>query len=520
MWKINKKIEFLTTFGIMIFLVFSLFTIPVSSGEDIAEFEAPIEPISPEDGAYDVITSPELTVEVQHPENKTMNVIFWNATEDADYQIGNKTGVESGERVNLTWEGLDYGTTYEWYVEIEEIDEGETRTSDIWSFTTEHIPNKVREPLSPEDGATGITLNPDLEVNVSHPEGEDMWVIFYGGEKEEDKSYLGERKVPDGGTATITWKDLNYETTYEWYVILEEDVEEDPDFTTSETWTFTTETEKEIFELTINIDGEGTVEVDEEEVQDGWREAYEEGTEVAIEAIPFEGWRFEEWTGDYTGTEETIVIEMDDDKYLTAHFEEEVVVEEYELTINIDGEGTVEVDEEEVQDGWREIFEEGTDVTLKAISAEGWRFEEWTGTEETSEEITITMDQNKSITAHFEEVVVVDTYELTVKIEGEGTVNIDPDRDEYEEGTEVALTAEPNEGWKFVEWTGDYEGTEKEIIITMEDDKEITAHFDHSPSIRDRIEQEIREIPGFTSALLFFAAIFAVLIHNKKTNKK
>ncbi|MFP4142374.1 MAG: S8 family serine peptidase [Thermoplasmata archaeon] len=69
------------------------------------------------------------------------------------------------------------------------------------------------------------------------------------------------------------------------------------------------------------------------------------------------------------------------------------------------------------------------------------------------------------------------SYGLTVDQEGEGTVNIDPEQDEYQEGTEVTLTAEPAEGWEFVEWTGTDE-TGEEITIMMDENKTITANFE------------------------------------------
>ncbi len=74
-------------------------------------------------------------------------------------------------------------------------------------------------------------------------------------------------------------------------------------------------------------------------------------------------------------------------------------------------------------------------------------------------------------------VTEIDPYELTINVEGEGTVEGDPEQEEYEEGTDVDLTAEPDDGWRFVEWTGDHEGTDQNITIVMDEHKEITAHF-------------------------------------------
>ncbi|MFO7792966.1 MAG: hypothetical protein R6W73_08330 [Candidatus Saliniplasma sp.] len=71
-----------------------------------------------------------------------------------------------------------------------------------------------------------------------------------------------------------------------------------------------------------------------------------------------------------------------------------------------------------------------------------------------------------------------DLFELTINTDGEGTVYVDPDQNEYEEGTDVALTANPDDGWEFNEWTGDASGTDNPTTITMDKNKIITASFD------------------------------------------
>ncbi|MFW5898581.1 MAG: InlB B-repeat-containing protein, partial [Candidatus Saliniplasma sp.] len=113
---------------------------------------------------------------------------------------------------------------------------------------------------------------------------------------------------------------------------------------------------------------------------------------------------------------------------------------------------------------------------------EGYRFVEWTGDNGTIDDTevadtTITMEGNHTLTAEFEE---IPTYTLTVAIEGEGDVELDPDQEEYEEGTEVELTANPQSSWFFSKWSGDVlEGEEENevITITMDEDKNLTVHF-------------------------------------------
>lgn len=77
--------------------------------------------------------------------------------------------------------------------------------------------------------------------------------------------------------------------------------------------------EKRQYPLTIEIDGEGTV---EEVVISAKSTNYQHGSTVQITAIPDDGWYFSGWSGDFTGLENPILIEMDSDKQITAEFEE------------------------------------------------------------------------------------------------------------------------------------------------------------------------------------------------------
>ncbi len=150
-----------------------------------------------------------------------------------------------------------------------------------------------------------------------------------------------------------------------------------------------------------------------------------------------------------------------------------VMVEEdnYTLNVTIEGKGTVNIDPE------RKEYEPGTEVNLTASPDEHWYFEGFVGDYlDTEENITIIMDGDKDITAVFKEHI----YNLNITINGEGIVEIDPEREGYEPCTEVNLTAIADEDWYLFEWVGNYESFDEEITITMDKDKEITAQFKES----------------------------------------
>jgi len=129
-------------------------------------------------------------------------------------------------------------------------------------------------------------------------------------------------------------------------------------------------------------------------------------------------------------------------------------------------------------------YDEGTVVNLVAEVEEGYRFVNWTGNVGTIGNVeatttTITMNDNYTITANFAvepqySLIITSTEGGEVTEPGEGVFN-------YDEGTVVDLVAEAEEGYHFVNWTGDM-GTIADIddattTITMNGGYSITANF-------------------------------------------
>ncbi|GEM_PF-2753740 len=222
-------------------------------------------------------------------------------------------------------------------------------------------------------------------------------------------------------------------------------------------------------QLTIDSTDGGDVIQPGEDVYDYYLE-----TTVELEAKSYKNYHFVGWRGDNETIEDPesrlTAIKMEDHHAVTAVF----ALETRELNITIEGMGSTEPEE-----GLHE-YEHGEEVSVEAIPESGWRFVRWQGDhperEERERTIDIIMDDDKNLVALFEE-TEEGMFTLTVSIEGNGDVDIDPEREVYEEGSKVTLTAVPDEGWKFNRWLGDIEGDEDFINATVDTDMEITAQF-------------------------------------------
>ncbi|MEF8874898.1 MAG: GLUG motif-containing protein [Candidatus Thermoplasmatota archaeon] len=151
---------------------------------------------------------------------------------------------------------------------------------------------------------------------------------------------------------------------------------------------------------------------------------------------------------------------------------------EHTLTVNSTSDGTVTDPGEGTF-----TYDHGTTVNLKAEPNANYHFVEWTGdtvdiSDPYSANTTIDMNNNYSITANF----ALDQHDLTVDSTSDGTVT-DPGEGTftYGHGTVVNLEAVSDEGYHFVEWTGDNgtigDVTANQTTIEMLGNYTITAEF-------------------------------------------
>ncbi len=229
--------------------------------------------------------------------------------------------------------------------------------------------------------------------------------------------------------------------------------------------------------------GNGEIHVDGKLIEHlPWTEVFLEDDEVTLEAFPDVNWEFDKWEIEGTTNEDRdIRITMNQDKDVTAHFTPKT----YPLVTDTLGEGSVQVEP------YKEEYEHGEKVNLTAVPDEGYDFVGWSGDyDSTSDRVTLIIDDHKELIAHFE----IKTYTLNVSADGEGSVEIDPDKDEYEHGEKVELTAVPDEGYGLYRWSGYYEGEEEHITLVMDNYKDISAHFLEESNFEVEIRSHSDEI--------------------------
>ena len=182
------------------------------------------------------------------------------------------------------------------------------------------------------------------------------------------------------------------------------------------------------------------------------------GAQVSITATPSSGYQFINWSNGSTANPLTIILNSD--VSITANFE--IIINSYTLSVTSQEGGSVSSDGGE--------YNEGTEVTLTATPGEGYRFIGWSNGN-TEESITITLSQDTTLEAFFE---LIPVYTVIVTYTEGGSISTEGG--EYQEGTEITLTATPQEGYRFTGWSDGV--TQSQRSFSIDSDLNIEALFE------------------------------------------
>jgi len=238
------------------------------------------------------------------------------------------------------------------------------------------------------------------------------------------------------------------------------------------------------FDLTITIDPQGTGQVTKN--PDKAKYANGESVTLIAEAQPF--YQFDHWSGDLAGNLSPAVIVMNSSKQVTAHFIQTAEVVTKPSIVEGPSSGIM---------GKNLSFSTGGSTSNLGNEVEyqfDWgddSFSNWDGT--THQHIYFAAGEmqvksrarskvNISVISEWSEakIVVINGHKITITVmPGEaGKVLANPALENFADSSFVQLTAQPDSGYRFIQWSGDVDGSENPTSLLMISDKNVTANFE------------------------------------------
>ncbi|MEO0468812.1 MAG: InlB B-repeat-containing protein [Bacteroidota bacterium] len=228
--------------------------------------------------------------------------------------------------------------------------------------------------------------------------------------------------------------------------------------------------------------------------------SYPAGSAVTLTATPATGYQFSGWSGNASGSNNPLTVTMNSNQNITANFSQQGGGGNCGQNLS----GTLKVEHCEPQNG--AVIPQGSPIVITPdFSADivkvtawydGWNFignaqsapfeitwngaaagqhtlrirgENASGTKTAKRDITITVGGSGP-----------QTYTLNAS-GSNGSVGKSPNQSTYTAGSSVTLTANPNAGYEFSNWSGDASGNSNPLTITMNSNKNITANFSLIP---------------------------------------
>lgn len=176
--------------------------------------------LNPNEGEEVVPVDPNLTAELYHPQDESMNVDFVRGDNS---NIGSDSGGSLGS-VNSVWNSRDSGTTYNWSLVIEDSS-GQTlnvsRWIDEWSFKTIYAPDQPANPV-PSEGEIGVNIDSNITAFTSQSDGKNVFSDLYLTNNTSDSRSEFDLEASDSvsGSGDVEFDPVQLEnaTDYNWYI--------------------------------------------------------------------------------------------------------------------------------------------------------------------------------------------------------------------------------------------------------------------------------------------------------------
>jgi uncharacterized repeat protein (TIGR02543 family) len=227
--------------------------------------------------------------------------------------------------------------------------------------------------------------------------------------------------------------------------------------------------------LTVSISGQGNVTPN---LNGQWLEI---GRSYTITALPAAGFAFTNWTGDIAGTTAQLTFVMQSNLTLTANF---VDAGRPTIVVTSPAANTILTNSSVTLQG---TTSDNTGVREVLYSHNGGPFQPASGTTSWTAQLTLNNKTNiiqvKCIDMVGNEAVISHTLVYSAKgvmrltKRGRGNVTPDLNNQILEIGTTYTMTATPETGYSFADWSGSLTSTNARLTFVMQDNIDLTARF-------------------------------------------
>ncbi len=194
---------------------------------------------------------------------------------------------------------------------------------------------------------------------------------------------------------------------------------------------------------------------------------YAEGSKINIEAIPNKGYEFVEWDDHNTANPREITVTADA-SYTAIFKATEPIVTTYTITVE-------SADDEMGKAVGGGVFESGKEIEIAAIAYKGYTFVKWSDGN-TQNPRTITVIADATYKAEFAvDATPEPTYYTITVVSADATMGKVSGSNTYAENTIIDISAIPNTGYHFIQWSDGNTQNPRTIVVTA--DAEYTAQF-------------------------------------------
>ena len=204
--------------------------------------------------------------------------------------------------------------------------------------------------------------------------------------------------------------------------------------------------------------------------ESGW---FDEGARISFSAAASEGYGFLNWSGSWSGSENPKSVSVHSAINVTANFSQyrQIIIHTNPEGLKVKADGNESV--APVTVNWLIGTTHSVDVTSPQSDGESVRYiwESWSDGERRSHDVQVTGSM-ESLTANFSR-----EFYVTAHVNPQGAGTISPGSGWFSENSNVTFTEQPNEGYEFLQWSGDASGSQSSVQVVVDRAKEITANY-------------------------------------------